>query len=65
LLQEQALRRLLSELDGIREVINLYPKKRKSSHPPRQTVLTRMSPTRQQRLVEILGLEREKHHELG
>jgi transposase len=59
-----SLRRLLSELDGIREVINLYPKKRKSQQEPRQTVLTRMSP-RQQRLVEILGLEREKHHELG
>jgi len=61
---EIALRRLLSELDGIREVINLYPKKRKSEQEPRQTVLTRMSP-RQKRLVEILGLEREKHHELG
>ncbi len=59
-----SLRRLLSELDGIREVINLYPKKRKSPQQPRQTVLTRMSP-RQQRLVQILGLEREKHHELG
>jgi transposase len=59
-----SLRRLLSELDGIREVINLYPKKPKSRQEPRQTVLTRMSP-RQQRLVEILGLEREKHHELG
>jgi transposase len=61
---KMSLRRLLSELDSIREVINLYPKKRKSSHPPRQTVLTRLS-RRQQRLVEILGLEREKHHELG
>jgi transposase len=59
-----SLRRLLSELDGIREVINLYPKKRKSQQEPRQTVLTRMSP-KQQRLVEILSLEREKHHELG
>lgn len=59
-----SLGRLLSELDDIREVINLYPKRRKSSQEPRQTVLTRLSP-RQQRLVEILGLEREKHHELG
>ena len=58
------LGRLLSELDDIREVINLYPKRRKSPREPRQTVLTRLSP-RQQRLVEILGLEREKHHELG
>ena len=61
---KMSLRRLLTELDGIREVINLYPKKRKSPQQPRQTVLTRMSP-RQQRLVEILGLESEKHQELG
>jgi transposase len=59
-----SLRRLLSDLDGIREVINLYPKKGKSQFQPRQTVLTRMS-ARQQRLVEILGLERENHQELG
>jgi transposase len=59
-----SLRRLLSELDGIREVINLYPKKRKSKDQPQQTVLTRMSP-RQRRLVEILELEGERHHELG
>jgi transposase len=59
-----SLRRLLSDLDGIREVINVYPKKGKSQLPPHQTVLTRMSP-RQQRLVEILGLEREDHQKLG
>jgi transposase len=54
-----SLRRLLSELDGIREVINVYPKKGKTKPQPQQTVLTRLS-RRQQRLVEILGLEREK-----
>jgi len=59
-----SLRRLLSELDDIREVINLYPKKGKSQLQPQQTVLTRMT-KRQERLVEILGLEREKHQELG
>jgi transposase len=59
-----SLRRLLSDLDGIREVINLYPKKGKSQSQPRQTVLTRMS-ARQQRLVEILGLERANYQELG
>jgi transposase len=59
-----SLRRLISELDGIREVINLYPKRGRSKHLPQQTVLTRMS-RRQQRLVEILGLESEKHHQLG
>ena len=60
---EIALPRLLSELDGIREVINVYPKKRRSQ-PSQTTVLTRMSPT-QERLVEILGLEWERHQELG
>jgi transposase len=59
-----SLRRLLSDLDDIREVVNLYPKQGKTKHQPQQTVLTRRS-SRQQRLVEILGLEREKHHELG
>jgi transposase len=59
-----SLRRLLSELDGIREVINLYPRRGKAKHQPQQTVLTRLS-RRQQRLVELLGLEREKHQELG
>lgn len=59
-----SLRRLLAELDGIREVINVYPKKRTSKDQPQRTVLTRMSP-RQLRLVEILGLKGERHHELG
>jgi transposase len=59
-----SLRRLLMDLDGIREVINLYPKKGKSKLQPQQTVLTRMS-KRQKRLVEILGLEREEYQELG
>jgi hypothetical protein len=58
------LNRLLSELDGIREVINFYPKRRQSTHPPQQTVLTGLSEV-QGRLVAILELEREKHHELG
>jgi hypothetical protein len=60
---EIALPRLLSELDGIREVINVYPKQRRSQ-PSQRTVLTRMSPT-QERLVEILGLEWDRYQELG
>jgi transposase len=59
-----SLRRLLSELDGIREVINLYPKPRKSVSLAQQTVLTRLSQP-QQRLVSILNLERQKNHALG
>ncbi len=57
------LKRLLAELGDIREVITLYPKQRKAIQPQR-TVLTHRSEL-QQRLVSILGLEREKHHELG
>jgi transposase len=58
-----SLKRLLAELGDIREVITLYPKQRKAIQPQR-TVLTHRSEP-QQRLVSILGLEREKHHELG
>ena len=54
-----SLRRLLSQLEGIREVINLYPKRRKAAKIRQQTVLTRMSKV-EKRLVEILGLERER-----
>jgi transposase len=56
--------RLLRELDGIREVITIYPERRKSGPAPRQTVLTRRSEA-QERLVQILGLQREEHHVLG
>ena len=41
------LERLLSELDDIREVINLYPKQRKSARQPQQTMLTRLSEPQQ------------------
>ena len=56
--------RLLSQLEDIREVINLYPKRRKAAKMRQQTVLTRMSKV-QKRLVEILGLERKGGGELG
>ncbi|MGO9915858.1 MAG: hypothetical protein ACLQIB_14280 [Isosphaeraceae bacterium] len=38
-----SLRRLLSQLEDIREVINLCPKRRKAAKIRQQTVLTRMS----------------------
>jgi hypothetical protein len=59
-----SLRRLLSQLEDIREVINLYPKRRKAAKMRQQTVLTRKSKV-QKRLVDILGLEREGGGELG
>lgn len=58
-----SLKRLLAELDGIREVINLYPHRRKPLIYRQQTVLTRLSELQQQ-LVSILKLQREQH-ELG
>jgi hypothetical protein len=51
-----SLQRLLAELGGIREVINIYPRKRGQKTPPQQTVLSRCS-TLQSRLLSILGLE--------
>ena len=61
---EVSQKRLLSELDGIREVITLHPRHRNQRKPRQQTVLTRLSEL-QERLVSILGLKREKHHALG
>ena len=61
---DMSMGRLLSQLEDIREVINLYPKRRKAAKMRQQTVLTRMSKV-QKRLVEILGLEREGERELG
>jgi transposase len=49
-------KRILSELDEIREVINIYPRKGKQKVERKQTVLTRTSEL-QQKLISILGLE--------
>ncbi len=51
-----SLKRLLSELHGIREVINIYPPRRGQKEPPQQTVLSRRSKLQQQ-LTEILELD--------
>ena len=61
---DMSMGRLHSQLEDIREVINLYPKRRKAAKMRQQTVLTRISKV-QKRLVEILGLEREGEGELG
>jgi transposase len=52
-----SLARLLSELDGIREVVNIYPPKHRQQER-RQTVLTKQSEV-QQRLVASLNLQGE------
>ena len=50
-----SMNRLLSELDDIREVINIYAKKRGQKTDRRQSVLTRTSEL-QDKLIAILGL---------
>ena len=67
LLQRQAhqqgltlsLKRLLSELDGIREVVNVYPRKRGKGAGTTHTVWTKLSPI-QEKLVAIYELSRAK-----
>lgn len=56
--------RLLSELDDIREVVNIYPKKRGQTKNRTQTVLTHTSDL-QNRIMEILGLRQDENAVLG
>ncbi len=51
--------RLLSELDGIREVVAIYPRKRRQQSQRRQSMLTRLSEL-QVRLVEVLDIKGEE-----
>lgn len=53
------MNRLLAELDGIREVVNVYRRRPRAREPRQQTVLTRMNEV-QERLVKLLGLDAEK-----
>ena len=56
--------RLLSELDDIREVVNIYPKKRGQTKNRMQTVLTHTSDL-QNRIMEVLGLRKDENAVLG
>jgi transposase len=56
--------RFLAELDTIREVINVYPKKRGKKAARQQTVLTKTSEL-QDRILTILGLSKDKIEVLG
>jgi len=51
-----SLPRVLSELDRIREVVNIFPRKRRQKKEVRHTVLTNTSEL-QQRLLSILEME--------
>ena len=59
-----SMKRLLSELDAIREVINIYPKKRRQKTERKQAVLTKTSEVQQQ-LMSILMLRQEENSILG
>ena len=57
-------KRLLRELDDMRQVVNIYPKKRRQQIQRKQTVLSKTSEL-QDRLIEILGLGEEESAVLG
>ena len=59
-----SMKRILSELDAIREVVNIYPRKRRQKTERKQTVLTKMSEVQQQ-LMSILMLKKEQNGILG
>lgn len=59
-----SMKRLLTELHGIREVINVFPLKRRQKFQRQQTVYTKTSEV-QQKLMSILGLKNGKMTVLG
>ncbi len=59
-----SMKRVLSELDAIREVVNIYPRKRNQKKEHKQTVLTKTSEL-QQRLMSILAIKKEENGVLG
>lgn len=59
-----SIKRMLSELDAIREVVNIYPRKPRRKKEQNQTVFTRTSEL-QDRLVSILGLKKDDTAVLG
>lgn len=59
-----SMTRLLSELDGIREVINIYPRKRRQKIERKQAAFTKTSEL-QQRILSILDLKKEANGFLG
>ena len=59
-----SMKRLLSELHNMRQVINIYPKKRQQKTERRQAVLSRTSEL-QDKLVDVLGLKEDQNALLG
>lgn len=59
-----SMRRILNELDAIREVVNIYPKKRGQKKEKMQATLSKLSDLQQQ-LMSILQLNQDKDSVLG
>jgi transposase len=59
-----SMKRLLSELGAIREVVNIYPRKGRQKTERKQAVLTKISEVQQQ-LMSILMLNKEENSVLG
>ena len=59
-----SMQRMLGELESIREVINVFPRKRSRKVSRRQTVLTKTSEV-QDRLMDIFELNKPQNHYLG
>ncbi len=59
-----SMKRLLQELNGIREVINIYPRKRGKKTEKRQSVLSKLSDIQGQ-LMSILQLNHNENNILG
>ena len=58
------MKRVLKELDAIREVVNIYPRKRRQKTERKQAVLNKISDVQQQ-LMSILLLKQEENSILG
>ena len=54
-----SMKRLLAELDNIRQVVNIFPKKGRQKAERQQAILSRTSEL-QDKLVAVLGLDEEK-----
>ncbi len=58
------MKRILLELDGIREVINIYPRKGRQKVARKQSVLSKLSETQEQ-LMSVLQLKHGENSVLG
>jgi len=61
---EISMKRMLSELDDIREMVNVYPRKRRQKVKRQQTLLTKTSEI-QQKLISIFEREKEPNSVSG